>query len=406
MSAIQALAALSGRSQPSSGGIHTSRRSRVVFRRSFALMASIGLLAAACGGEPVSESTDAPTGQTSGPAAAEEPCLRAAFVFSSPSNIPGWEGAATDGITLVQEQLPCVETRSLENVTEGSEAERVFSDLAEEGFDVVFGHTFGYMDTMVEVSPNYPDTIFENGSGYKTTENMSNYFGAGWEGTYLAGIAAASVTTTKKLGWVGSFPVPDVLWDLNGFTLGARSVDPSITVQVVWTADWEDPVRDQQAAESLLDDGVDVIGQSSGSPSVGEVAEEQGVFWLPTLDKNQQPWGPTTMLAVRHYNWGAAFTDIIQQVIDGTWTNEPYFGSMSDDFVQLLELHPDVPADVVALIEQKRQEIIDGTLEIWAGPIQDNEGNIVVEEGSVASVDDLSAGTFLVDGVVGTIPAG
>jgi basic membrane protein A and related proteins len=376
------------------GGGPVGRRRSV--SRFAPVFAALALVATACGG-------GGPATQAGGEG---EPCLKLAFVFVLPMDIPGWTGAAADSIPLLEQRFPCIQTRALENVTEGTEAERVFSDLAQQGFDVIFGHTFGYMDTMETVAGRYPDVIFEHASGYKSAENFSNYFGAGWEGTYLAGMAAASVTETKKLGWVGSFPTPDVLWDLNAFTLGARSMDPSVTVQVVWAADWANPVKDKQAAESLVAAGVDVIGQSSGSPSVGEVAQSAGVFWVPTEDRKQAAWGPDWVLVTRHNNWAAAFEAITQQVLDDRWTNTPYFGSLEDGFVQLTDFNEAVPQATLDSIEERRQEIIDGTFQIWMGPILDNTGKVVIPDGKVATVGDISGGSFLVEGVIGTIPKG
>jgi basic membrane protein A and related proteins len=360
---------------------------------------ALALLATACGG-----GTKTPQGQSGG--GGTKTCLKEAFVFVLPMNIPGWTGAAADSIPILKQKYPCVETRALENVSEGTDAERVFSDLAQQGFNVIYGHTFGYMDTMAKVAPRYPNVIFENGSGYKTDKNYSNYFGAGWEGTYLAGIAAASVTKSKKLGWVGSFPTPDVLWDLNAFALGARSVDPSITVQVVWAADWASPVKDKQAADSLIAAGVDVIGQSSGSPSVGEEAEKAGVYWVPTEDRKQAAWGPNYALVTRHNNWAAAFESITKAVLDHTWTNTPYFGSLQDGFVQLTDFNKGVPQATLDLIDKTKQQIIDGTLQIWKGPITDNKGKVAVPDGKVFTAGDLSQAQFLVEGVIGTIPKG
>jgi basic membrane protein A len=364
-------------------------------------LTAISVVATACGGGGGTTKGTAGGGGGSG-----KPCLREAFVFVLPMNIPGWTGAAADSIPILKQKFPCVETRALENVSEGTDAERVFSDLAQQGFNVIYGHTFGYMDTMAKVAPRYPNVIFMNGSGYKTDKNYSNYFGAGWEGTYLAGIAAASVTKSKKLGWVGSFPTPDVLWDLNSFALGARSVDPSITVQVVWAADWASPVKDKQAAESLIAAGVDVIGQSSGSPSVGEVAEKAGVYWVPTEDRKQAAWGPDYALVTRHNNWAAAFEAVTREVLDKKWTNTPYFGSLKDGFVQLTDFNKAVPKETVDLIDQTKQQIVDGTLQIWKGPIKDNKGKVVIPEGKVFGAADLSQASFLVDGVIGTIPQG
>jgi basic membrane protein A and related proteins len=381
--------------------VHVVRRSRSTFTRFVFGLTAVAIVATACGG-----GGGTTTGTGGGGGGSGKPCLREAFVFVLPMNIPGWTGAAADSIPILKQKYPCVETRALENVSEGTDAERVFSDLAQQGFNVIYGHTFGYMDTMAKVAPRYPNVIFMNGSGYKTDKNYSNYFGAGWEGTYLAGIAAASVTKSKKLGWVGSFPTPDVLWDLNSFALGARSVDPSITVQVVWAADWASPVKDKQAAESLIAAGVDVIGQSSGSPSVGEVAEKAGVYWVPTEDRKQAAWGPDYALVTRHNNWAAAFEAVTREVLDKKWTKTPYFGSLKDGFVQLTDFNKAVPKETLDLIEQTKQKIIDGTLQIWQGPIKDNKGKVVIPDGKVFGAAELSQASFLVAGVIGTIPQG
>lgn len=330
-----------------------------------------------------------------------DPCIRVAFVYESDVARPGFERSQKMGEESLREELPCAEVTSVESIREGPGSEQTFERLANEGHDLVFGLSFGYGDQIANVAADNPDVMFEHALGFQPAENISTFTGARYEGYYLAGIVAAEQIPSGRLGFIGPFPIPIIVSDLNAFTLGARSVNPEATVQVVWTNDFEDPTRDRQAAGALIDEGVDLIAQSTGSPSVGEAAVEADLPWMGHSDAGVQQFGPATFLAAPFLDWGLYFVARANDVIDGSWESEEYFGTIADGFVDIA-LSENVPADVAEAVEAKKQEIADGSFVVFQGPIRGQDGTVVVAEGETASLEEMAA--FLVEGVIGEIP--
>ena len=195
------------------------------------------------------------------PAPAAEP-LKVAFVYVGPVGDAGWTKKHDDGRKYLQQQLgKKVQTTYLENIPEGAKSEQTFEKLARDGYGLIFATSFGYGDAIFKVAKKYPDVKFEWATGYKTAKNVGTYFGAAEEGRYLSGIAAGAASASGKIGYVAAFPIPEVLRGINAFTLGAQSVNPNATVQVVWTSTWFGPDKEKQAAESLLAAGADVLAQ-------------------------------------------------------------------------------------------------------------------------------------------------
>jgi basic membrane protein A len=387
-------------------------------------ISALVLVAAACGDDDddgAANATDAtsaasaasaPSGTgapaTSGTGAAgegtgEEPCVRAAFVLVGSSTDNGWNYQHMKGIDQVKEELPCAETTVLEEISE-ADSERVFRDLAEDGWDIIFGTTFGYMDHMVRVAPDFPDTKFEHASGFKLADNLSTYWGDYYYGAYLEGMAAGAATKSNVIGYVGAFAIPDVLSDLNAFTLGAREVDPEATVQTVWVNSWFDPPVEAQAAEALIDQGADVLKMSTSSPAVGSTADQHGLPWDGQASGAQRVNGPDTFLTSAEYNWGPYYVKTLQDVIDGSWTSHAYRGNMADEFITLADLGPMVDAETKELIETRKQEIIAGDFEPFTGPITDRDGTVRIPDGEVPDVEHLTTIDYVVDGVLGELP--
>jgi basic membrane protein A len=332
----------------------------------------------------------------------EDPCIRVAFVYENETDTPGFEASQKTGEEYLAENLPCAEITSVESVAEGPGSEQTFTRLAEEGNDLIFGLSFGYGDQILAVAEDYPDTTFEWALGFQRAKNVGNFYGAKYEGWYLAGIAAGQLSETGKLGYVAPFAIPSIINDLNGFTLGARSVNPDATVQVVYANDFEDPVKDKQSAEALVDDGVDFLAQSSGSPSVGEVATTENLWWSGVDDPRIESFGPETFVSASRLNWGVYFLKVAQDVVDGDWKSRSYFGTFEDGFAAIT-LGANVPPDVVAEVQQAETQLQDGSLQVFEGPIRNQKGKVVVKRGKVASRDKMAS--FLVEGVKGKIPA-
>jgi basic membrane protein A len=342
---------------------------------------------------------------SSTPAAEETPKekLKVAFVYIGPVGDHGWTFKHDEGRKeLVAALGDQIETTFVENIPEGPSSKKTFEDLARQGYKVIFGTTFGYMDTMLEVAAEYPDVKFLHATGYKTSENMGTYFGAAEEARYLSGMAAASVSKTGKLGYVAAFPIPEVIRGINAFTLGAQAINPKATVKVVWTSTWFDPNIEKQAALSLLNAGCDVLSQHQDTPATGEAAESKGARWVGYHD-DMQRFAPKAWVTGAGWDWGPYYIKTVQSVLDGTWKSEQYYGNMADGLVKLFPLASDVPADVVTKIEEKKAAIIDGSFRPFDGPVYDQKGKEVVATGSSPDLGALLSMNYFVKGVIGEI---
>ena len=366
------------------------------------------LIAAACGDDEGEDTTTtAASGDTTTTAAAADP-LKVAFVYVGPVGDTGWTWAHDQGREYLEANYSgSLETTFLENVPEGSESQQVFETLAAEGWDVIFGTSFGYMDPMLAAAEKYPDTVFEHNTGYKTSENMGNYFGAAEEGRYLTGMAAGLMTEANELGYVAAFPIPEVLRGINAFALGVKEVNPDATVQVVWTSTWFDPALEKQAAETLLDAGADVIAMHQDSPAPGEAAEARGAYWVG-YNTDQGRFAPDAWLTAPIWNWGPYYLQVAEEVAAGTWESSAYYGDMEDGMVDIADFGSSVPQDVIDIVEARKAEFLDGSFVIFKGPLNDQDGVERLADGEVADLGMILGGDFMnffVDNVIGS-PSG
>ena len=369
--------------------------------RALAPALALVLIAAACGDDDSATTTVAPGTTAAGTTAAPGDGLKVAFVYVGPIGDAGWTWAHDQGRLFLEENMPGVETTFLESVPEGAESQAVFEDLAEEGYDLVFGTSFGYMDPMLAAAENYPDTVFEHATGFKTSDNMGNYFGAAEQARYLTGIAAGYATESNLIGYVAAFPIPEVLRGINAFTLGVRSVNPDAQVQVIWTSTWFGPDLERQAAEAVLDQGADVIAMHQDSPAPGQAADAAGAKWVG-YNSDMEQFAPDAWLTAPVWNWGPFYLQRAMEVADGTWEAEAYYGDMAGGMVDLAPFGSSVPEGVQEEIEAVKAQIIDGSFHIFAGQIVDQDGNVVVPEGSVATLEELLSTDYLVEGVIGS----
>jgi basic membrane protein A len=355
--------------------------------RWLAWAAVLALVAAACRGPA--------GGDGDGDAAEGGEPLKIAFVHVGPTADKGWSWAHDQGAKYVKEQLgDKVVITTLESIPEGSDSQRVFEDLAEDGNKLIFGTSFGYMDPMLAAAENYPDVVFMHATGFKTSENMGNYFGAAEEARYLSGMAAGAATETNLIGYVAAFPIPEVLRGINAFTLGAREINPEVQVQVVWTSTWFDPPVEASAAETLLDAGADVIAMHQDSAAPGQAADAAGAKWVG-YNTDMSEFAPDAWLTAAIWNWGPYYLATAQAVLDGTWTSEAFYGNMAGGMVDLAPFGKSVPQDVIPLIEERKQQIIDGTFSVFPDPIVDQDGN-------ERELGDIFIMDYFVDGVIGS----
>ena len=335
----------------------------------------------------------------SGGATADKP--RVAFVYIGTPGDGGWTYEHDQGRKYMEEAHG-IKATIVENVPESADAERIIEELAQ-NHDIIFTTSFGYMDQTLSVAQRYPDVKFHHVSGYKTADNMTNYFGKNYEASYLAGIAAGKMTKTGIIGYVGAFPIPEVIYNINAFKLGIESVNPDAVVHVVWSNTWYDPTVERQAAISLLDLGADVLLAYQDSPATIQAAAERGAL-AGGNDSDMTRFAPEAYLTNPTWNWGPYYAKVVQDHMDGTWTNEPYVGSMRDEMVGLAPLGPSIPDDVKALVESAKEQIVSGGFEVFKGPLVDQEGNVRVGEGQALTHAEVLEMNWFLKGIEGKIP--
>lgn len=373
--------------------------------KGFALAVAAVLGLAACGGSDNTTTSEAPTDTASTETSIPATELKVAVVYIGVPGDAGWTFQHDQGIAQLEAALGITVTR-LESVPEGAEATATFDKLARDGYNLIFGTSFGYMDPMLETAGKYPDVCFEHASGYKTAPNMGTYFGALDDGHYLSGIAAGAASKSGKLGFVAAFPIPEVVRAVNAFALGARLSNPDATVQVTWTSTWFDPAKEKEAAQSLLDTGIDALGMYQDSTATGEAAKEAGAKWTGNDSDTKAGDFPDTWLTGPVWDWGPYYIKAAQSMLDGTCLVDQYYGTMADGMIQLGVYGSSVSAETRAVIEAKKAGIIDGSFSVFTGPISDNTGKEQIAAGVVAPLGDLLGMQYLVEGVIGEIPKG
>lgn len=326
---------------------------------------------------------------------------RVAFVYIGPPGDGGWTFEHDNGRKYMEEKLG-IKADTVENVPESADAERVITELAQ-NHDVIFTTSFGYMDYTLNVAQKFPDVIFLHSAGYKTADNMGTYFGKNYEASYLSGIAAGKMTKSNIIGYVGAFPIPEVIYNINAFALGIQSVNPDAKVSVVWSNTWYDPTAERQAAISLLDKGADVLLAYQDSPATLQAAAERGAL-AGGNDSDMTRFAPEAYLTNPTWNWGPYYTKVVQSVIDGTWKSDQYSGSMADEMVGLAPLGSSVPDDVKKLVEDSKATAMKGELKVFTGPIVDASGATKVEADKTMTLEEILAMNWFVKGVEGTIP--
>ena len=344
------------------------------------------------------------------PAAAAAPApaapLNIAFAYVGPVGDGGWSFAHDNGRKALEKEFgDKIKTTFVESVPESADAERVFRDLVGQGNKLVFGTTFGYMEPMLKVAADNKEIKFEHATGYKTAENLRTYDSRTYEGAYMAGIIAGSMTKSNTLGVVGSVPIPEVLRNINSFTLGAQSVNPKITTKVVWVNEWFSPPKETEAATALINGGADVLFQNTDSPAVLKTAQEKGkraFGW----DSDMTAYGPKAHLASAVINWGPYYIKATKDALDGKWATGSSWWGVKEGAIDIVSIADDVPADIKTKVETVKAGLKDGGYSIWKGPIVGQDGKELIATGAVADDKFLSGVNFYVKGVEGKVPGG
>jgi len=330
--------------------------------------------------------------------------IKIAFVFVGPIGDGGWTYAHDVARKIVEQQFRSkIVVTYVEKVPESAEAEKVFRDLALQGNKLIFGTTFGYMEVMLKVARQFKEVRFEHATGYKTAHNLRTYDSRMYEGIYLAGVIAGSMTKSNTLGFVASIPIPEVIRNINTFTLGAQSVNPNVKTKVVWVNEWFNPQKEAEAATALINADADILMQNTDSPAVIQTAQKMGkraIGW----DSDMTLYGSGAHLASVFNNWAPYYLSAVKDLIDGKWSTGQSWWGIKQGSVELVAIARDVPYNVRNKLELIKDGIKKNNLNIWQGPIAGQDGQLVLQSGVVADDKFLGSMKFYVKGVVGKVP--
>ncbi len=336
--------------------------------------------------------------------------LTVAWIYVGSPSDAGWTQQHNLGrMAAVDHFGDKIKTIYKQNVPEGPQTTQVIQELVNSGAKLIFATSFGYQPSMVAMAKKYPNVDFAQATGTALAPNLSEYFGAGEDGDYLAGMAAGYASKTGKIGYVAPYPIPEVIREIDAYTMGARYVHPGTTVKVVWTNSWFNPSTERQAAQSLVASGVDVLGDGVDDPTVGQVAEANGLKWTG-YDSDQNSYAPNAFQTATVYNWAPYYIKTINSVLSGTWKSSFYYGSMADGMVKMAPFGKTVTAKAKTAILKREAEIKAGTFNPFTGPLIKQNGQVGLPAGQTLPVWDqqnpstLSKYTlnWFVQGVIGS----
>jgi simple sugar transport system substrate-binding protein len=373
-----------------------------ISKRSIVKMVALTAVAAAalvgCG-----KKEEAPKAAAPAAVAKPEP-LKIAFAYVGPVGDGGWTFAHDNGRKEIEKAFgDRVVTTFVEKVPESADAERVIRDMAAQGNKLIFGTTFGYMEPMLKVAADNKEVKFEHATGYKTAENMRTYDSRTYEGAYMAGVIAGKMTKTNVLGVVASIPIPEVIRNINSYTMGAQSVNPKIKTKVVWVNEWFNPPKESEAATSLINAGADVLMQNTDSSAVLQTAEKMGkraFGW----DSDMTAYGPKAHLGSAVINWGPYYVKAVGEALEGKWSTGTSWWGVKEGAIEMVNVAEDVPEDIKKRIADIKTGLKDGSFSIWKGPIVDQSGKEMLAKDVVADDKYLGGVMFYVKGVEGKIP--
>jgi basic membrane protein A and related proteins len=331
--------------------------------------------------------------------------LRIGFIYVSPIGDAGWTHQHDIARIAMEKSLaPRVTTKYVENVPEGSDAERVIRDLAQSGHRLIFTTSFGYMNPTVKVAQQFPNAFFEHATGYKTGKNLGTYNARFYEGRYLAGIVAGRMTKTNVAGYVAAFPIPEVVMGIDAFTRGMRSVNPKAETKVVWVSTWFDPGRESEAANTLVAQGADVLTHHTDSTAVVQAAEAKKVYAV-AYHSDMSKYGPNAQITAVTHVWDRYYIGRAQAVLDGKWAPDHVWGGIRDGMIAMGPFGKTVPTDVQDMMKKAEADIASGKLHPFTGPMKDSDGKERLAAGKTITDDALSKMDYYVEGVQGRLPA-
>jgi simple sugar transport system substrate-binding protein len=329
--------------------------------------------------------------------------IKVGFIYVGPIGDHGWTYRHDIGRLDVEKHFgDKVETVYLENVKYGPDSERAIRAMAKSGADIIFATSFGYMEPMLKVAKEFPNVKFEHATGYKRSKNMATYGLRLYQARHVQGVIAGLMTKTNKICYVGAFPIPEVIREINTYYLGAKTVNPDVDIDIVWVNTWYDPGKEAQAADVMIAEGCDMVAQHTDSPAPLQTAEKAGVLGFGQAS-NQFKFAPKAQLTATIDNWSPYYISKVQAVIDGNWKTGDYFGHMDQDVVQMAPF-TNMPDKVKAFAQKIKDSIKNGKYFAFTGPIKDNTGKIQLKAGEIADDAHLNSMMYYVEGIDAKVP--
>lgn len=381
--------------------------------RLFAVLLGLFLIAASCGDSSSDEAdadTDASTddvavaGESQSADGEDFSDFKVVMILDGSAEDGGWNTTHLRSGRVLEEAFPGIDFSFVESIEPGQPATNAFQDAAEGGADLVIGTTF-YQFDMIEVADSFPDTYFLTWAGFEDQPNVGHFAQASEDGRYIDGMIAGSLTESNIIGYPVGFPFEEVNRALNAFTLGALEVNPDVEVQAVYLNTWADPALEQQAAEALANAGADVIAHEVSSQVYATVMAQNGGYVIGYTndwsDFEPDAWASSFLI-----DWSPYYIEQVQSIMDGEFESGFSYGGLADGWIDFAPFGPAVTDETLALVEERRQQIVDGSFDMFEGPIFDNQGNEVIAEGETIPFDERSlCCQWLVEGIVGEIPS-
>lgn len=326
------------------------------------------------------------------------------FVYVGPVGDHGWSYQHHEGLKALKKEFgDKIKTTHVEKVSEGPDAERVIRQLAQQGHKVIFTTSFGYMNPTIKVAKRYPKVRFEHATGFKRSKNVSTYNIRYYEGRYVAGVIAGKMTKSNTIGYIASFPIPEVVRGINAAYLGAKSVNPKVKFKIIWVSTWFDPGKEADAAKALADQGADVLFQHTDSPAAMKLAEQKGISAIGQAS-NMKAFGPKAQLTALVNNWGDYYISRVKAAMDGSWKSTDTWGGIKSGMLKFASWNKRIPADVVKMAEAARDKIASGDLHPFTGPMKNQAGKMFLKAGQKMADKDLAGMKFYVEGIDGKLP--
>jgi basic membrane protein A len=325
------------------------------------------------------------------------------FVYVGPVGDHGWSYQHHQGLKAIKKEFgEKVEMTHVEKVSEGPDAERVIQQLAQKGHKIIFSTSFGFMNPTLKVAKRFPNVRFEHATGFKRSKNVSTYNIRYYEGRYVAGVLAGKMTKSNTIGYIASFPIPEVVMGINAAYLGAKSVNPNIKLKIIWVSTWFDPGKEADAAKALTDQGADVLFQHTDSPAAMKLAEQKGVFAIGQAS-DMKAFGKNAQLTALVNNWGPYYIGRVKAAMDGSWKSGDVWGGIKSGMLQFAKWNDKIPSDVVKLAESVKAKIAAGDLHPFTGPMKKQDGTMFLKAGQKIADKDLARMNFYVEGIEGSL---